>query len=97
MSKHKTILKYSLLVALVVGAFSNFNARALDASWGPQDRDFYTVQVPAEEPVFNSITNNPAIGNEANFVRVREYISDTATNTYADEVNLEIGKEYEVY
>lgn len=97
MNKRRTIIKVSLLAALVVGVFNNVKAWALEESWGPQDRELYTVEVPATEPVFNSITNNPELGNETNFVRVREYISDTATNTYTDEVDLEVGKEYEVY
>ena len=63
-------------------------------SWGPQDRATFHWDAPASYPVFNSIVDNPDIGNEANFVRVREAGSDA---NFTDSVNVEVGKEYEVY
>jgi uncharacterized repeat protein (TIGR01451 family) len=75
-------------------------------SWGPQDRPIFYPDNPAPYPVFNSMLidqNAPenqdnhiinTIGNEHNFVKIKEYETD---EPYTDEVTLEIGKEYEVY
>ncbi len=65
----------------------------VDTAWGPQDRPTFTYEVPATYPTFNSITNNPTLGDERNFVRVRK-AGDT--NPDSDEVTLEVGEEYEV-
>jgi len=40
------------------------------AGWGPK-RDTFTGKHPAGYAVLNSITDNPAVGDERNFVRVR--------------------------
>lgn len=61
-------------------------------AWGPS-RDTYTYESPADKITFNSITNNPQIGDERNFVRIRE---DKAGTTYGDNINLEPGKVYEM-
>lgn len=66
---------------------------ALDASWGPE-RSTFTWQVPASYPTFNSITDNPSLGDERNFVRVKEYGTE---NKYSDYVDVIGGKTYEVY
>ena len=66
-----------------------------DTSWGPQDRATYTMEAPAKEPVFNSITNNPTIGDERNFVRIGQINAD-ATDM-VDSVELVKGKQYLVY
>lgn len=89
-AKLKTLTLIGVLSIPVVG----INAFALDETWGPQDRPTYTWNEPASEPTLNSITNNPEIGKEMNFVRVREA---TSTEPYEDYVDIEIGKEYEVY
>ena len=62
-------------------------------AYGPA-RDTYTNEVPADHVTFNSITNNVALGDERNFVRIREADSG---NKYGDEVKVVPGKEYEVY
>lgn len=59
-------------------------------AWGPI-RDTYTVQNPAPRVTFNSITNNPNIGDERNFVGIREVGS---TNVWYDDVTVQPGKEY---
>lgn len=41
--------------------------------WGPK-RPTYTNEHPADHPVFNSITNNAAVGDERDFVRIEEKI-----------------------
>lgn len=61
--------------------------------WGPE-RTTFTWEKPASYRTFNSVTNNPKIGDERNFVRIREAGTE---NAYSDSVNLEVGKEYEVY
>jgi uncharacterized repeat protein (TIGR01451 family) len=63
-------------------------------AWGP-DRPTFTTQVPATYVTFNSITNNPAHGDERNFMQVRE--STASNETYADSIALNPGKEYVVY
>lgn len=63
-------------------------------SWGPQDRPTYTWQSPADHRVFNSITDNPTIGDERNFMRIREA---DANQEYTDEIVAEAGKYYEIF
>ena len=74
-------------LALVKGTF------ALD-SWGPQDRATFTWESPAPYRTFNSITDNPTIGDERNFVRVKEV---GVEGPHYDDVDVVPGKEYEVY
>lgn len=62
-------------------------------AWGP-DRPTYTSGAPADHVVFNSITDNPAYGDERNFVRIKP--ADAGNSAYADDVDVEPGKEYEV-
>ena len=66
---------------------------ATKEAWGPQDRAQFTWDEPADYVTFNSITNNPKIGDERNFVRIRKAGTD---DKYTDKVNLEVGQEYEV-
>ena len=63
MNKRKKLLISSLAIALVgiIGVSLNGSASALEA-WGPV-RDTYTLESPAMEPVFNSITNNHNTGD----------------------------------
>ena len=63
-------------------------------AWGP-DRPTYTIDNPADHVTFNSITDNPAYGDERNFVRIKE--ATAANSTYTDNITLTPGKEYEVY
>ena len=89
-AKFKTLTIISALFVSAIGT----NVFALDETWGPQDRPTYTWGQPADKPTFNSITDNPVLGKEMNFVRVREAGS---TEPYEDYVDIEVGKEYEVY
>ncbi len=61
--------------------------------WGPQDRPTYTWAKPSDHPTFNSMTDNPSIGNERNFVRIREA---GTSNPFLDKVEVVAGKKYEV-
>jgi uncharacterized repeat protein (TIGR01451 family)/LPXTG-motif cell wall-anchored protein len=61
-------------------------------AWGPT-RATYTMAVPADHVTFNSITDNPNIGDERNFVGIRE----TGTNNlWTDDMTVQSGKEYTV-
>lgn len=75
------------LVAAVVPAGILF-------AWGP-DRPTYTTASPAPHVTFNSITDNPAQGDERNFVRVKP--AEAPNSAYNDSVSLEAGKEYTVF
>lgn len=61
-------------------------------AWGP-DRPTYTIEDPADHVTFNSITNNPNIGDERNFVGIRE---SGTNNLWKDEMAVEEGKTYTV-
>ncbi|NLA43151.1 DUF11 domain-containing protein [Candidatus Saccharibacteria bacterium] len=61
-------------------------------AWGPE-RPTYTLEQPADHVTFNSITNNAKHGDERNFVQIRE----AGVGNYGEEVELQPGKEYEVY
>lgn len=85
------IMKNKLLAILAIVLASIAIPTALFA-WGPV-RPTYTIEEPADHVTFNSITNNPNIGDERNFVGIRE--SDT-TNLWSDEITAEKGKTYTV-
>lgn len=82
----------SILAGLTVIVGSSIITKTASA-WGPE-RTTYTNEHPASYATFNSITDNVAVGDERNFVRVRELGTD---ETYKDEVEVTPGKEYEVY
>ena len=63
-------------------------------TWGPQDRQTFTWSNPADHVCFNSMTDNPEIGDEANFVRVRKA---GGHDKFVDNVIVEPGEEYEVF
>ena len=60
-------------------------------AWGPERETFYW-DTAAPYRTINSIIDNPSLGDERNFVRVRE-VGDAK---FGNEVVAEIGKEYEV-
>lgn len=65
------------------------------SAWGPE-RPTYTVHDPAHHATFNSITDNPAVGDERDFVRVAE-IRDDGSSVYGNEITIEPNKRYSVY
>ena len=85
-------LKKSALVGILAIAAAIIPAVKVGA-WGPE-RTTYTNQSPADYATFNSITDNVAVGDERNFVRIREAGTD---QTFGDEIQIEPGHEYEVY
>lgn len=62
-------------------------------AWGPE-RELYTNAKPADHAVFNSITDNAAVGDERDFVRIEEV---NAGRPCSSEIIIEAGKDYEVY
>jgi len=76
-------------VAVIIAAAIIIPAAAF--AWGP-DRPTFTGKDPAPYVTFNSITDNPQVGDERNFVRIRE----TGTTNYGDNVALTPGKVYDV-
>jgi uncharacterized repeat protein (TIGR01451 family)/LPXTG-motif cell wall-anchored protein len=61
-------------------------------AYGPE-RPTFTFEHPATYVTFNSITDNPSVGDERNFVRVKE---DSTTTTYGKDVTVQPGKTYQV-
>lgn len=62
-------------------------------AWGPE-RPTFTNSDPAEYATFNSITDNAAVGDERDFVRI---VEKNTGNKYVSDLELEAGKQYEVY
>ncbi|QKJ18043.1 hypothetical protein [Microbacterium hominis] len=62
--------------------------------WGPE-RDLFTSARPSIYVVLNSITDNPAHGDERNFVQVRQ--AEASNETYGEVLRGETGLEYVVY
>jgi len=62
------------------------------AGWGPE-REMFTMDNLPDYAVFNSLSDNPDLGNERNFVRIRA----VGDEYYRDKVTLEVGNTYEVY
>ena len=89
----KWVAKAILLVVGSLAAIAITNHAAPVEAWGPE-RPTYTNDTPANYATFNSIINNTAVGDERNFVRVREAGTD---QVFDDEIEVEPGKEYEVY
>ncbi|HET6746955.1 MAG TPA: isopeptide-forming domain-containing fimbrial protein [Candidatus Saccharimonadales bacterium] len=77
------------LVAIVAAAIV---VPATLFAWGP-DRPTYTINNPADHITFNSITDNPSIGDERNFVGIRE---NGSNSTWSDNITVQPGKEYVV-
>lgn len=61
--------------------------------WGPK-RPTYTMENPAGHATFNSITNNPVLGDERDFVRIVEVNSG---NAFTNMLEIEPDKQYAVY
>ena len=94
--KKKQIAISALLVALMMSVLNVVKFATLANAWGPE-RQTYTNQSPAPKAVFNSITNNAAVGDERDFVRIVEIHEDGTKDNYTNEVTVSPGKTYEVY
>lgn len=87
-----TIAASIATIGIAGGILTNDASALVDTPWGP-DRATFTWDDPAPYATFNSITDNPGVGDERNFVQIRE----VNEQYYQDEVTLEPGKTYEVY
>ncbi len=93
------VLIVGIVLAIVLTRNSNNSTKSngtssndtVSTSWGPQDRKTYDWNARSDTVSFNSITNNPSLGDERNFVRIRK-----VGGTESDEVALEPNAEYEV-
>ena len=90
-TKHSS--KLGSLAAIATLGLSLAGVASVSA-WGPE-RSTFTMETPATYPVFNSITNNPTIGDERDFVRVGEIDADV-TNL-KNEIEVVPGRQYLVY
>ncbi|MGH7218352.1 MAG: hypothetical protein ACREGE_02835, partial [Candidatus Microsaccharimonas sp.] len=80
--------RFTALVGMVAAAII---IPAAVFAWGP-DRPTFTGANPAPYVTFNSITDNKQVGDERNFVRIRE----SGSANYGDNVALTPGKVYDV-
>ncbi len=79
--------RFSAVVAMIAAAII---VPVAVYAWGP-NRETFTIEKPSDHVQFNSITNNPNIGDERNFVGIREVGS---ANTWYDDMTVQEGKEY---
>ena len=88
LQSHPVVSSFAAIIVAVAAT------AGVTLAWGP-DRPTFTIQKPADYITFNSITNNPAYGDERNFFRVKPAAADNSA--YSDTVALEPGKEYQGY
>ena len=81
-------LGIAIIATLIAGVALGGSAFA----YSPERKTF-SAKNPADYVTFNSITNNPTVGDERNFVRIRQ----AGTGNFVDEINIVPGQEYEVY
>ena len=60
-------------------------------AWGPSGRQLFTMKNPADYITFNSITDNPRVGAEPNFLRIGRSGNNEG---YSDTMTMEDGKTY---
>jgi uncharacterized repeat protein (TIGR01451 family)/LPXTG-motif cell wall-anchored protein len=94
MSKIKSLIRrapkrFSAVLAMVAAAII---VPAAVFAWGP-DRPVYTIDSPADHITFNSIKDNPNVGDERNFVVVKD-AANTQDGGWQDNVTVQPGKEY---
>jgi uncharacterized repeat protein (TIGR01451 family) len=90
------LLKYLRYVpkhyALVLAGVLATTTVATTLAWGP-NRDTYTTAQPADHIVFNSITDNPSVGDERDFVVVKAADNQNAGG-WKNSIDAVPGKEY---
>ena len=91
--KKTTKFKVEFVAGAMLSCLSIMSASSAMA-WGPE-RATFTMENPATYPTFNSITNNPTIGDERDFVRVGEINADVTD--LKNEVEVVPGRQYLVY
>lgn len=82
------------LSGLIAALVATVVVPAVILAWGPE-RPTFTVANPATYVTFNSITDNSVVGDERNFVAVKDAAS-TQAGGWQDTINAEDGKEYVV-
>ncbi len=92
MKKLNKKLKLFGTVATILGASAISMTTA--SAWGPE-RSTFTMDNPATYPTFNSITDNPTIGDERDFVRIGEINADVTD--LANNIEIVPGRQYLVY
>ena len=80
--------RFSAVVAMIAAAII---VPVAVLAYGPE-RPTFTGAHPAPYVTFNSITDNPDVGDERNFVRIRP----AGQGTYGENVNLQSGQTYDV-
>lgn len=83
--------RFAALAAMITAAIA---LPAILHAWGPSDRQTFTMDSPADHVAFNSITDSEKYGDETNFVQVRNF---TDNGDFVEQVDLQPGKEYEVF
>ena len=92
----KKIIISAVFFGLIASVFGNNAIVGRASAWGPE-RTTYTNESPAPAAVFNSITNNGAVGDERDFVRIVEVHDDGTKDAYTSDIQVSGGKIYEVY
>lgn len=82
-----------VMVALLLLAFFAGFLNNATFAYGPK-RATYKMKEPAPHVTFNSIVDNPVVGDERDFVRILEVGSGKG---FSNEVEIKEGKTYEVY
>src|SRR6266496_2880689 len=81
----KRLLPMGIAVAAIV-------IPAAVMAWGP-DRPTYTMAQPADHVTFDSITDNPEVGDERNFLTIKD-AANTAAGGWQDSATAQPGHEY---
>ena len=93
MGDKKTNKKKIYVSAFLAVILGGLNVAQVNA-WGPE-RETWTMENPADYATFNSITNNTSVGDERDFVRVAEAVTE-GTSTAVNELHIKGGKDYVV-
>lgn len=89
----KFLQRHSKKIGLIAAVTAVATLGVVAASaWGP-DRPTYTVDHPADHITFNSITDNTNVGDERNFVVVKD-AANTNAGGWQDDITVQPGKEY---
>lgn len=73
---------------------SMFGQHPVQIDWGPK-RSTYTIDLPADHPVLNSITDSPAYGDERVFVQTKRSLDPNSQ--YSRVIKASIGDTVDVY
>ena len=92
MGDKKTNKKKIYVSALIAAILGGLNVAAQASAWGPE-RETWTMENPADYATFNSITDNTSVGDERDFVRVAEAVTE-GTSTAVNELHIKGGKDY---